>query len=58
MMENDSEPKPQMSLKDALESASRQVEKSPDWLKTIYKRNDTLLEQRRRAYGDKKEPAK
>lgn len=55
---NDSEPKSQMSLKDALESASQQVEKSPDWLKTIYKRNDTLLQQRRRAYGGEEEPAK
>jgi hypothetical protein len=43
-MDNDSEHKPRMSLKDALETASRQVAESPEWLRDIYKRNDRLLE--------------
>ena len=37
-----------MSLKDVLGAARRQVAESPGWLKTIYKRNDALLELHRR----------
>lgn len=55
---DDSQSEPRMSLKDALEAASRQVAESPEWLKTIYKRNDQLLEQQRRAQEGDKEPAK
>lgn len=46
-MDNDSEHKPRMSLRDALEAASRQVAEGPKWLRDIYKRNDSLLEQYR-----------
>lgn len=44
--------KPKLTLKEALELASRQVAESPDWLKDIYKRNDKLIELRRNLYKE------
>lgn len=57
-MDNDTEQKPRMSLKDALETASRQVAESPEWLRDIYKRNDSLLEQQRRNQRGETDPTK
>lgn len=38
----------QLSIKAAMEEASRQVRESPAWLKSIYERNEQLDQHRRR----------
>lgn len=39
---------PEITLKAAMESASKQVQDSPAWLKSIYERNEQLDRHRRR----------